>query len=295
MTIKILSLSGGGPNGIITLGIIQKLEEKGYLNINEINKIYATSVGAIVSVLLSLKFDWETINDYIIQRPWHETYKIKIEDILSSYTKKGIFDISSVETFYKPFFNASDLNISITMKELYEYSNIELHFFSHELNNYNTIDISYKTFPDTPVTQCILMSCAIPILFTPVTLNNKCYIDGGCECNYPIEFCLKENSDVNEILGIYNISETSEKIISEESNILEFIIFLFYKLISKRVIKEQNINLIPNEIIYKTNPLTFSFMSEVLFSSENRKELIEKGISIANDYLQNIKFSERNE
>jgi len=288
MTIKILTLSGGGPNGITTLGIIKKLQDAQHININNIEKIYATSSGAILGVLIALKFDVDTIIDYIIQRPWHETYKIKIEDILASYLKKGIFDKSSVEKFYLPFFNARDLNINMTMKEFYEYSKIELHFFSQEINHYTTTDISYKTFPDITLIETVHMSCAIPFLFTPVIINDKCYIDGGCESNYPINFCIEDNNNnLDEILGICN-SYTYEKnnnYLNNDSTILDFIINLFYKLFSNNIFKDKNIKLIPNEIIYKNEPLTLSFMSNMLYSSENRQQLLEYGFQIANDYI----------
>jgi predicted acylesterase/phospholipase RssA len=63
-----------------------------------IESIYGTSAGAIVAVMISLRYDWDTINDYIIKRPWHDVFPIKIQNILDAYTKKGIFDIKTVVT-----------------------------------------------------------------------------------------------------------------------------------------------------------------------------------------------------
>ena len=67
MTIKNLVISGGGPIMIQVLGAIQHLETNEFLDIKNIETIYGTSAGAIVGILLCLKFDWETINDYIIK------------------------------------------------------------------------------------------------------------------------------------------------------------------------------------------------------------------------------------
>jgi predicted acylesterase/phospholipase RssA len=97
MTIKHLVISGGGPIMIQIMSAIQELERKGYLNTKNIESIYGTSAGAIIGVLLSLDFDWDTLNDYIIKRPWKDVFPIKIENILEAYTKKGIFDIKTVE------------------------------------------------------------------------------------------------------------------------------------------------------------------------------------------------------
>ena len=77
MTIKHLVISGGGPSMIQTLGAIQHLETTEFINIHNIETIYGTSAGAIVGVLIALKYDWVTSNDYIIIRPWLDVFAIK--------------------------------------------------------------------------------------------------------------------------------------------------------------------------------------------------------------------------
>ena len=117
MTIKHLVFSGGGPIMIQILAAIQELENKQYLNMNDIETIYGTSAGAIIAVMFSLKFDWQTLNDYIIKRPWHELFSIKVQNILDSYSKKGIFDIKTVEKCFKPLFDAKDISLDITLED----------------------------------------------------------------------------------------------------------------------------------------------------------------------------------
>ena len=99
MPIKHLVISGGGPSMIQILGAIQHLEDKKFICLKNIESIYGTSAGAIVGVLISLGYDWETINDYIIKRPWHDVFKFKIglQPILDAYANKGIFDIKTIE------------------------------------------------------------------------------------------------------------------------------------------------------------------------------------------------------
>ena len=62
MTIKHLVFSGGGPIMIQILGAIQEIEKKNFFYLNNIESIYGTSAGAIIGVLICLKFDWETKN-----------------------------------------------------------------------------------------------------------------------------------------------------------------------------------------------------------------------------------------
>ena len=54
MTIKHLVISGGGPIGISFFGAIQHLCNNNFLNIEEVESYYATSIGTFMSVILCL-------------------------------------------------------------------------------------------------------------------------------------------------------------------------------------------------------------------------------------------------
>ena len=72
MTIKHLVLPGGGAAAIRLLGALQTLHENKVWDHNDIESIHAVSAGTLLAVLIALKFDWDTIVDYMIQRPWGE-------------------------------------------------------------------------------------------------------------------------------------------------------------------------------------------------------------------------------
>jgi predicted acylesterase/phospholipase RssA len=171
MPIKHLVLSGGGPTMVQTLGSIQYLEEQKFFNINDIETIYGTSAGMLVAILICLKFDWETINDYIIKRPWQDVFKIQIQSIFDSYTNRGVFDIKTIEKCLKPLFDAKDIELNITLEDFHQYCNIELHFFTFEVNEFQLIDVSYLNYPNLLLTQAILMTCSIPVLLTPFIIE----------------------------------------------------------------------------------------------------------------------------
>ena len=285
MTIKYLVLSGGGPNAIKGLGALQHLEQKSYWNIADVEKIYGTSAGAVISVLLAMKFDWNAISDYIIKRPWHEAYPFQINQFFVAYTKKGLYDSDVFVTFFKPFFKARDISMNITMQEFYEYSKIELHFFTLEINQFVVEDISYKTHPDLSLLNAIHMSSALPIIISPVCLGDKCYMDGGVTTNYPLSYCLEQNPDVNEILGFRNQYERPENnIVDNESTILDYIINFVNKLIFNVDTEGRQIS-IPNEVIYKTASMSLSFIKSAISSQIIRQELFDSGIKAAEEFL----------
>jgi NTE family protein len=292
MTIKHLVIPGGGPMGFQAIGALQQLEKNGFWNINDIKTIYATSVGAIISLLFALKFDWDAINDYIVLRPWHEAYNVNISQIFEAYSKKGIFDKTAIEIFYKPFFEARDLPITMTMKEFYEYSGIELHFFSLELNSFELCDINYKTFPDIPVLQSVHMSCAIPMVITPVCFDDKCFVDGGILNNYPIKYCVENEKNVEEIFGIQNMYEKKENnIVKNESTMLDYIVHFVSRLVNFASDQITSEVVIPYELKYDAYLMSLDNMKEALNSGEVRKALIDKGIKAAEEFLSGLKES----
>lgn len=287
MPIKNIVLSGGGPNAIKALGALQHLEQHGFWNINDIEKIYSTSAGALVAILLALKFKWTDISDYIIKRPWHEAYPFYINQFFVAYAKKGLFDIQVFEIFLKPFFNTRDISMNITMNEFYEYSKIELHFYTLEMNSFIIEDLSYKTHPNLSLLDAVHMTSALPIIIAPVCLNNdKCYVDGGVTTNYPLSYCLAQNPDVNETLGFRNDYEKPENnIVDNESTILDYILNFVNKLIYNVDTERTQIN-IPNEVIYKTNSLSLAYIRSALSSMEIRQELYDSGIKTAEGFLK---------
>jgi len=287
MTIKHLVISGGGPIMIQILSTIQELERKEYLNMENIESIYGTSAGAIVGIMISLKFDWETLNDYIIKRPWQDVFPLKVQNILDAYSKKGIFDIKTVEKCFKPLFDAKDISLDINMKDFYELTKIDLHIFSFEVNEYKVVEISYKTHPDLKVLQAIQMTCALPVLISPVCMDDKCYMDGGVGCNYPLSFCIDDGKEPSEILGFKNKYSDVKICINNESTLLDYILRFLFKAIFN-ITNNYIQPVIQNEVICDTTYLTFEIFKSALTNIDVRRELFEKGKQTAHNFLDTL-------
>jgi predicted acylesterase/phospholipase RssA len=295
--IKHLVLSGGGSTGIRMLGALQYLEQNRFWNIENIKTIYATSIGAVIGLLIALKFDeWTTITDYVIKRPWHDAFPVGVNEFFEAFSKKGLFDSSVFITFFKPFFLAKDLSLDITMKEFFEYSQIELHFFSLELNSFQVVNISYKTFPNLKLVDAIHMTCALPIVISPVCIDGKCYVDGGVVYNYPLCFCLEEQIDrekekekEDEILAFKNdyILESDSTMVKGDSTILDYMMIFMNKLIMN-VDTEGKQQGLKNEIVCKTLPTGLHTLRSALYSAEFRLELLNEGIQSGVEFLEKL-------
>jgi predicted acylesterase/phospholipase RssA len=287
MTIKHLVISGGGHTLFQTLGALYQLETKKIFKLEEIESIYATSAGAIIGIGLALKFDWETLNDYILKRPWKDVFNINIQHIFDAYKKKGIYDENHIIKCYKPLFDAKNIPIDINMEDFYKLTKVEFHFYTFETNEYKMVDISYLSHPTLSLLTALHMTCSLPILITPVFIENKCYTDGGISCNYPLNYCIESGKDLNEILGFKNICTEIKSIITTESNLFQFIFNFLYKAIFS--INTDNIQpKIKNEVICYTDPINLEILKEIVHNFESRKKLFESGIEFADNFLLNI-------
>ena len=303
MTIKHLVISGGGPIGISFLGAIEYLSDINFINITEIETFYATSIGTIFSAILCLNYDWPTINKYIIERPWKDIFKLSAKQIMETYTIKGLYDIKIMEKMFKPLLEAKDLLLSITLKEFYEYSKIEMYFYAFDLNSFETIEFSYKSHPDLQLTKAVYMSCSIPGIFIPTFLDDKCLIDGYPLANFPINYCLRDHSEKDDILGFNFICANSdgEKVsnnntIKDEKNMLDFILNILTNSLNyiTNSIKEETI---PNIIEIKTTTGTNNIDDIINFlnSPEYRKSLFDLGVEDGKKFIEQRKLLNKKE
>ena len=290
MTIKHLVISGGGPVLIKVLGAIQHLEEAKFINMSEIETIYGTSAGAIVGILISLNFDWETINDYIIKRPWHDVFPLKVQNILDAYTKKGLFDKKNIEKCFKPLLDAKDIPIDINLEDFYKLTNKEIHFYTFEINDYKIEDISYLTHPKLSLIDAINMTAALPVLISPICIEDKCYIDGGLCSNYPLNYCIESGKNPDEILGFKNKYSDSKNNINMESTILDFLMSFLYKAIFS-VNTDYNQPTIKYEVLCDSECVSFELLRNTLSNIEMRKDLLKNGVEAAKTFLSNLKDS----
>jgi predicted acylesterase/phospholipase RssA len=293
MTIKHLVISGGGHSIFRTIGALNYLEDNGYWKTSNIESIYGTSAGAIFGAIICLQFDHITVENYLLNRPWHDAFCIKVDQLISAYSKKGVFDHTAIEIIFKPLLNAKDLSLTLTMKDLYEFSKIELHVFTLEVNDFETVDISYKTHPDLPLLSALVMTSAIPGIFAPFCDDQGCcFIDGGVIANYPLKWCVDAGCKLDEILGItFNYDKEKEEkeghnvLVTKDSNLLDFFLTFFGKLVRK-VGTENSQPMIPNEISCDATYMSYESMTSALSSVGNRKLLFEEGIASAKMFLE---------
>lgn len=284
MTIQHLVIGGGGPFGFTAFGVLKQLHDVGFWNIKNIKTIYATSIGSLVGAFLLLGYDYSYIYDYFVKRPWEKIFKnIGVNNIFNIYSNKGAIDIY---TLYVESLNmvleAKEMTLSVTLKEFYEYSGVELNIIVSEINTFKYEILSYKTYPELELVKALTMSSSLPVIFTPHFLDDKCFIDGGIFSNYPLNICLNETKcEKNEILGVKKKCTYQYPIITKDSSFMEYIYVSFQKLLDG-IDDHNEIETIPYNISCEMDIFNnYDKWFNVFTISENRKKLIDNGVDIA--------------
>ena len=66
--------------------------------------------------------------------------------------------------------------------------------------------LGYDTNPDFYVVDALMMSTCVPIIFKPIVINDKYYIDGGMTKHYPIDYFKDEQDKTLGILVYSNLT-----------------------------------------------------------------------------------------
>jgi predicted acylesterase/phospholipase RssA len=308
---KHLVICGGVVYGFIYYGIVHRLAEANFLNVSKLKSIHSTSIGSVLAVSIAVERDWELLHNYFLNRPWQEIVPFSINKMLQSIRSVGMFNNECIRKLMQPIFAANGLNIdTLTMAELYEYTKIDIHMYTINVNSFDTVAITYKTHPEWRVLDALYVSCCIPVAFQPYRDPvTKCYyIDGGFLINYPIypciQYCYREKDKLSSILGIQmnlkdGCTESLYNTIHSEDNLSfgDYIYMILNKIIWK-IVKLQPNGLFttdqddaensPMEICINPKKSCVDFMP-LIRNRENRKEYIDIGIQEANEFLARIR------
>lgn len=293
--IKHLVISGGGTFGLTAYGILKETHNKGFWNINNIESCHGTSVGTIVSLLILLKYDWEEIDNYLIKRPWNQLFKYDIKNCLNTYEKCGAFQKNDFVKSFEPLFSGVEIDININMKDFYELTKIEFYSYAVEMNYFNLECFSHKTHPEMKVVDAVYASCCLPIVFQPLIIEDKAYIDGGLFLNYPLRQCIeKMNANVDEVFGIYkSMNGENKKLVDEKSNMFDYFLVVF-----KNMVKLMNKDSYTSECKYQIQihrgHTTFDELQKFIESESYRESMIKEASSYCDDFMKKIESINEN-
>jgi len=289
--IKNIVLSGGFYHGFVELGAFYQLAQQDYFSMENIETLYGTSAGGMIAAMMSLKLPLDDILDYVVNRPWHKIINV---NFVGAFQSKGFIGRSLFAGMLDNILRACGLDIDTTMQELYAYSNVDLHLFSIELEHFNLVDISHKTFPNLSLVDAVHMTCAVPYIVEPCFHEDKYYIDGGLICNYPMIPCLERGCVPQETLGIKLARDIRP--ISSESNIFEYA-YVVHAAMGRQIemhctsLNDANTASLcadVQELVIEIESTSVDNGYKAFTTKESRERLVNKGKEYANDFLSKM-------
>lgn len=285
-TVKNLVISGGGIAGFAFYGALKQMSMNGICNMDNIENIYATSVGTIIAIMISLKYTWEELDDFILLRPWHRVFKFDFTMVLNAIENRGIFNNEIMKDIMKPLLLGKELDVDISLKTFYEKTGINIHFICTNLYSMNSVNISHKTHPDWKLLDASYCSCSLPICFSPYLYKNNYLCDGGFVDNYPIDICLDDGHKECETIGIgfslvTDDDKSDNEISNDNFNMFDYILTLLMNLIRKINMRNDNNNSLYKEVLFDPNASIFNELYNTINQKDTRKELMNLGIEKA--------------
>lgn len=171
-----VALSGGGSKGFAHLGVFEALDELGI----KPDVIAGTSAGALAGVLYADGHSPRDIVDIFQDKEFRDFAAFSIP-------QGGLFKSGKFHSFLKNHLRArnfEDLHIPLKVVA----TDIE--------HGVSTV------FDSGPLIPVILASCAYPVVFTPVEIDGRHYVDGGVFKNFPVSVI---RSDCEKVIGV-NVS-----------------------------------------------------------------------------------------
>lgn len=280
--IEHIVMSGGGPNGVIQLGMLKTLHEAGMFRLSDLKSIYATSAGAILAVFVLIDVPFDDVCTYIIKRPWDKWLKM---DLLAFNESKGLIDHKHIQEVLTPFFKLKNIPTDITLADFYQRVPVDFHMYCTALKTLDLVDLSHTTHPTLPLLKAMTMSSAFVPLFTPILHDGVYYVDGGIRNNFPINFIPKDAAK-DSVLAI-NMLVRCIEFEFEKMNVLDmFLHFIF------NTIKHINKSPVQHEIALQYKYYFFFNVSSVMkcsawsdfFQEEYRQKLMDQGIELGKEF-----------
>ncbi len=154
-----LALGGGGTRGFAHVGALKALEEK---NIS-FDVVSGTSAGSIVGSLVANGYKADDIFKIMKESKLTDLVKVKLPI-------DGFLSLEYLQTQLKDFLPES-------------FSQLKLPFYATVTNLLNG-EVEYLSSGN--VAKAVQASSSIPVLFSPVVINDQVYVDGGLKNNVPI-------------------------------------------------------------------------------------------------------------
>lgn len=208
---SVIVLSGGGTKGIIHLGALCCLTEKGAFSYESVDGYCGVSIGSAICFLLACGYAPFEIFKEVSKDDFFRTGKKNMNITEWGFMTNEFIShrvMSLLETRLKmPKSPVFGMGKNLTFRELFLRTGKT---FTVVVSNINKMCAEYwnhESKPDMSCVEAIRISCNVPVLFTRIVHEGSFYADGGCYDNFPVLYAYRKHLK-KKIIAI-NISSSS--------------------------------------------------------------------------------------
>ena len=240
-----LVLSGGAFKAIAFIGCIRYLEDNNL--ISYIQNVIGSSAGAIIGLMVCLDYSSNDMISIIKKESSQYDDTIDIDSILDMFDTMGASDGQEfVEMAYRIMqyklscetFSDSEVR-SINFANFAKKTGKNMVIAASNLSKAQSEYFSVDTTPTLTILQAIRISISVPIIMTPVIMNDMVYVDAGIFNNFPIEYFDDQRNPFTNTLSLLVSSPLSNTPVNS-LNLISYVKLLFDSLLTRNNTKHES-------------------------------------------------------
>ena len=163
-----LALSGGGARGFAHLGAMMAFSDNGIV----FDCVAGTSVGSLFGAAYALGLDLAQVKEFC--------YTVKDKDLITKWLKVG-----------SPSHNIERLADRLFGGATFDDTNLPFACVAVDLTSGCEVVLTSGT-----LAKACSASCAVPLVFTPVEMDDMVLVDGGVANNIPADVCRQLGAEI---------------------------------------------------------------------------------------------------
>lgn len=228
MSFSSIVVAGGSLRVISFLGCLKFLEEGDKLGL--VRNCVGTSAGALLCLGISLRFTCDEMRSFLVRHLCGNTGGIGdfgAEDIFNLFSQYGLDQGNKLIVFIEAMLLEKTGRRDMTFIELAKLNGMNLVVCVTNLTRERHEFFCVDTTPHLSVVTALRVTCSIPFLFTPVTINGDVYLDGALLNNFPLDYF--EGDRLHDVLG-FNIRNTHYQ---KTGNFMQYFCFVVNCMLEK--------------------------------------------------------------
>ena len=273
-----VSLSGGAIKGFAHIGVLQVLEERGYLK--HVREYIGISAGALCAFCICIGCSLTEIRSIVSRLDFGSIRDFDIETIMDFPETFGLDTGAKLDKLLAVLLRGKGIDPDITFQELASKAvGPALRVFATNMNTCLVQEFGLKCSPDVGVRFAVHASMSIPIYFKPVKepRSGHLFLDGGISHPSPFKY-LTRDEQVHTLAVVFGYKDKPTDNIQDLGRFLYQLYNSIYFKESVDTIENWSINMIQVDC-GGINSINFEADAEI------KNEIIAAGRRAAESFL----------